>query len=95
MAGDLRPVEAHVADDDGDKADQTADDDADVHETHILGAEVVDTREDEGDRSEEAEEGCELAGNVEADEGNDGLGEEHVDWADQGDGDEELNLGPD
>lgn len=95
VPGHLRPVEAHVADYDGDEADEAADDDADVDEPHVLGTEVVYPPEDEGDRGEEAEEGGELAGDVEADEGDYGLSEEHLDRAEQGDGDEQLDLGPD
>lgn len=48
-----------------------------------------------GDRDEEAEEGGELAGDIEADQSHDGVSEEHVNRPEQGGRDEQLHLGPD
>ena len=73
----LGQVDQRVAEDDGEGAEEAADDDGKEDQALLLKGEVVDAREDVGHGSEEAEEGGELAGDVETDEADDRLEEKH------------------
>jgi len=93
MARDLLPVEEHVAEDYGQRAEEAADYDGEEDQAGLLDGERVDVLEDVGDGGEEGEERGELAGHVEAEEADDGLGGEHVQRADEGDGEELVEAG--